>query len=85
MSDDDAIPPMQEPTGDSEVNSQPKDMHINTELPNYLINIHQKEELINFLCNILVDKKESGLGYNSNGDADKVLDIDTEVNLARLS
>ena len=51
-----------EATGDSEANSQPNNMHVDTELPNYLINISKKEEVTDFLCNVLEDKKESGLG-----------------------
>ena len=50
----------------------------------YLINISKKEEVTDFLCNVSEDEKESGLGYDSDGDADEVLDVDIESKLARL-
>ena len=84
MSDEDGSSPTPKATGDSEGSSQPNNMHVDTELPNYLINISKKEEVTDFLCDVSEDEKESGLGYDSDGDADEVLDVDIESKLARL-
>ena len=60
MSDEDGISPTSKATGDSEASRQPNNMHVDTELPNYQINISKKEEVTDFLCDVSEDEKESG-------------------------
>ena len=84
ISDEDDILPMQEITYNSDANGQPNGMYVDTELPNYLISIPKKEEVTDFFHDMSEHKKETGLGYDSNGDANKVVDFDTEVNLVQF-
>ena len=84
MSNEDGVPPTQETTGDSEANTQPDNIYVFTDLPNYLINPSKKGEVTDFLSDVSEDNRETGLGYDSEDVADEVGDIDDEANLARL-
>ena len=60
-------------------------MHVVIELPNYLKNPSKKEEVTNFVCNMLEEERDTEFGYGSNGEADKVVDLDKKQILYRYS
>ena len=78
MSNEDGVPPTKETTGDSEANTQPDNIYVFTDLPNYLINPSKKGELTDFLSDVSEDNRETGFGYDSEDVADEVGEIDDE-------
>ena len=81
---EDDIPPTPETTADFEGHEQPKDMHIIIELSNYLINLTKKGDNTNSLHEVSEDERETGLGYDSNSDANEVKGIDDKASLVQL-
>jgi len=84
MSNEDSDPPTQPTTADSEANNEPENVHVVTHLPNYLINPSKKGDVTDFLSDVSEDGRETGIGYDSDDNADKIMDIDVEMHMAAM-
>ena len=69
---------------DSEADNNDEQFLINTSLPNYLIKPHKKGDSSDFIVDVQEDDVETGAGYDSDGNADELNDIDDEMHMARM-
>ena len=83
-SSEDGDPQTKPTTADSEANKEPDNLHVATHLPNYLINPSKKGEATDFLSDVSEDGRETGLGYDSDDNADEIMDIDDEMHMVSM-
>ena len=69
---------------DSVADNNDEQFLINTNLPNYIIKPHKKGDSSDFIDDVVEDDVETGAGYNSDGNADELNDIDDEMHMARM-
>ena len=60
-------------------------MHALESLPSYLINPSKKDDVADgFMGDVSEEVRETGVGYDSNEDANEVQDIDDEIHMVNL-
>ncbi len=69
---------------DSEGNNEPDKLHVERNIPKYLTESQCKDDHTECLTNLAEDKNETGLGYDSNEDANKLNHIDDEMPTAMM-
>ena len=85
MEDQNGKAPSQSTTIDSEAHAEPTNLHALEHLPNYLINPSKKDEDAgDFLSDVSEDNRETGLGYDSDENADELKEMDNEMHMATL-
>ena len=84
MDEENGSSPPQASTHDSEGNNEPDDLHVDRNLPKYLTDPLRKDDHTECLTDVAEDEQETGLGDDSNEDANKLNAIDDEIQTTRM-
>jgi len=84
MTDEDGQSPIPTSQSYSDFGTVSDNENVGKGLPNYLINPSKKGDIHDIMIDAKEEDNETGVGYDSDGDAQEIDDIDDEVHLARL-
>ena len=85
MDEENGSSPPQVSTHDSEGNNEPGELHVDRNLPKYLTDpLVRKDDHTKCLTDVAEDEQETGLGDDSNEDANKLNAIDDEIQTTRM-
>ena len=84
MTDEDGETPLPTSQSYSDVGSASDDDDIGKGRPNFLTKPSKKGEIYDIMIDANEEKNETGVGFDSDCEAEEVDDIDEELHLARL-
>ena len=84
MTDEEGETPLPTSQSYSDIGSASDNDDVGKGLPNYLTKPSKKGEIYDIMIDANEEKNETGVGFDSNCEAEEVDDIDGEVHLARL-